>query len=109
MNDSAPIRLVYVTCKSLPEARSIGKIVVQERLAACINILGPVESIYQWEGKLTEESEIAFLCKTSEIQLEKLIDRIKELHPYACPSILAWTVDKGNEAFLGWIEKSTEK
>ncbi len=98
---------VYVTVKDGAEAKLIARTVVGERLAACANLLGGIESIYWWQGKVCEDSEVALILKTSAERKDELIDRIKELHSYECPCIVCLPIADGNHAFLNWIAAET--
>ena len=101
--------LVYVTASSKDEALKIARTVVGERLAACANVFQPITSIYWWEGKLQEEGETSFILKTRADLVEALTQRVKALHSYACPCVVALPVTQGNPAFLSWIENETRK
>lgn len=85
---------VYAVFGSADEARTIGRIAVEERLAACVNILGPVESIYRWKNAVESATEIAAIFKTSEEAADALIARITALHSYDVPCIATWPIDK---------------
>ncbi len=98
---------VYVTAKDGDEARRIAKTVVGERLAACANLLGGMESIYWWQGKVCEDNEVALVLKTSAERKPELIVRIKELHSYDCPCIVCLPIADGNRDFLNWIAAET--
>jgi Uncharacterized protein involved in tolerance to divalent cations len=101
------IVLVYATASSAEEARSIASTVVGERLAACANILPSVQSIYWWDGKMETAGETALILKTRQDLSNRLIDRIRGLHSYDCPCIVAIRVTQGNPAFLDWISRET--
>jgi periplasmic divalent cation tolerance protein len=101
--------LIYVTSKDAEEARRIAKAVVNERLAACANLLGGVESIYRWQGAVCEDQEAALMLKTSGARKQELIDRIRELHSYDCPCIVALPIADGNPDFLRWIAEETAR
>lgn len=98
---------IYVTASSEDEARLIARTVVEERLAACANLLGAVQSVYWWEGELCEGEEIALVLKTSSHQKTELIDRVKQLHSYDCPCVVCLPIADGNPAFLDWIRAET--
>ena len=100
------MKLVYITVPDKIIATEIAKILVQEKMAACVNIIDMIESHYIWEGKLNSSQEILILAKTTEEMLQRLIERIKMLHPYECPCIVAMDVVGGNPDFLKWIEVS---
>lgn len=101
--------LVYVTASSRDEAIKISRTVVEERLAACANVFQPITSIYWWEGKLQEEGETSFFLKTRDDLVEVLTRRVKALHSYTCPCVVALPVAAGNAAFLSWIENETRQ
>ena len=99
--------LVYVTAASRDEAATIAKTIISERLAACANILGAMESVYWWNGTIQSEPEVSLLLKTKSELLEALIARIIALHSYDCPCIVALPITDGNQKFLNWIDKET--
>ncbi|HEV2550142.1 MAG TPA: divalent-cation tolerance protein CutA [Stellaceae bacterium] len=101
------VMIVYVTASDANEARRIGRTVVEERLAACANILGSMNSIYWWEGKVEEASEAVLILKTTEARLEALVTRVKALHSYDCPCIEAWPAAAGYRPFLDWVTRET--
>ena len=100
---------VYVTAADEAEAGLIARTVVGERLAACANLLGAIQSVYWWEGKMCEGKEVALVLKTSNARKAELIDRIKQLHSYDCPAIVCLPVVGGNPDFLDWIREETEE
>jgi len=101
------ISLAYITTKNSTEAKKIGKALVESRLAACANILDPMNSIYWWEGKVQENSETVLIVKTKASLTDQLIEKVKELHSYDCPCIVIIPIEKGNKDFLDWINKET--
>jgi|SRR5579884_3948775 len=96
--------LVYVTASDTDEAGRIGRQVVEARLAACANILAPMQSIYWWQGQIEEAVEAVLILKTKQPLLEDLIERVRQLHSYQCPCIVALPIAAGNPAYLEWIE-----
>ncbi len=100
---------IYVTAANEAEAKMIAQTVVEERLAACANLLGPIQSIYWWDGKMCEEGEFALLFKASSSRIKELIVRIKSLHSYDVPCITCHPIADGNPDFLGWISAETQK
>lgn len=100
--------LVYITAANAEEAHRIGVTLVEERLAACANAGAPIDSAYWWQGALTRDREAAVIVKTREALLERLIARVKELHSYACPCVVALPIVGGNPDFLAWIEDETK-
>ena len=99
----------YVTFPSIEAARRIGKILVEERLAACVNLLPQMESWYRWEGSLKGDPEVVLIAKTTSDFREALQRRILELHPYDCPCVVFLPVSGGNPAYLEWIHLETHK
>lgn len=98
---------VYVTAADEAEARKIARAVVEERLAACANLLGGIQSIYQWKGEICEDTETALVLKTSGSRKNELIARIRELHSYETPCIICLPIADGNPAFLNWLAAET--
>ena len=98
---------VYAVFASTEEAERIGRTVVEERLAACINILSPVRSIYRWKGEIESAEEVAAILKTSEASAAALMARIAALHSYDVPCVVAWPVDKLLRSYADWVEDST--
>lgn len=94
---------VYITAPDRETALVIARTVVGERLAACANILGPVTSVYWWDGKLNEEGEVALIAKTTQDRLAALIARVKAIHPYEVPCVVAWPIAAGHQPYLDWI------
>ena len=98
---------VYVTASSRDEALDIGRTVVRERLAACANVIDGLTSVYWWEGAVQEDPETALVLKTRADRLEALTARVRELHSYTCPCVVALPVLGGNPDFLAWIREET--
>ena len=101
------LQMVYVTAPNRDEALIIAKAVVGERLAACANILDRVSSIYWWEDALQEDTESVLILKTRRDLVMKLTVRIKALHSYDCPCVVALMIDDGNTDYLNWIINET--
>ncbi len=99
--------VVLVTAPSAEKAVEIARAVVEERLAACGNVLTGVRSIYRWEGKVQDEPEALLVLKTRRERFAALRDRILALHPYDVPEVIALPVEGGNAAYLEWIAEST--
>ena len=97
---------VYAVFANQAEAEQIGRTVVEERLAACINILGLCRSIYRWQGKVEAAEEVPAILKTDAAHIDALIARIAELHSYAVPAITIWPVHKALAAYAEWVEGS---
>jgi periplasmic divalent cation tolerance protein len=97
---------VYAVFASAEEAERIGRAVVVERLAACINILAPVRSIYRWQGSVETADEVAAILKTSADVAGGLMTRIAALHSYEVPCIVTWPIDKIFGNYASWVEDS---
>ncbi|HEX3970163.1 MAG TPA: divalent-cation tolerance protein CutA [Stellaceae bacterium] len=102
-----PVMFVYVTATDVAEAKTLGRKLVEEQLAACANILPGATSIFRWQGKVEEAEEAVLILKTTEQKLEQLIERAKSLHSYDCPCIEALPVVEGNRDFLEWVVRET--
>ena len=97
---------VYAVFADGDEAQRIGRQLIEERLAACINILGPCRSIYRWQGAIETADEVAAILKTSASVVDRLINRIAELHSYEVPAITVWPIDKLLGSYGDWVEES---
>ena len=104
------LRLVYITTSNKNEARYIGRILVEEKLAACVNIIDGMESIYAWDGGVEEASETILIAKTRKESIQKLTDRILKLHSYDCPCVISLEINEGegNPDYLTWLWKEAE-
>lgn len=97
---------VYAVFANAEEAERIGIAVVEERLAACVNILGGVRSIYRWQGTVERSDEVAAIFKTTQARADALITRITGLHSYDVPCIATWPIDKVLAGYADWVEGS---
>lgn len=97
---------VYAVFADLAEAQSIGRAMVEERLAACVNILQPCRSIYRWEGAIETGTEVPALFKTSLDQADALIAAISDRHSYSVPTIAVWPIAKLPESYAEWVENN---
>jgi periplasmic divalent cation tolerance protein len=100
------IRFVYMTAANVDEAKTIGRELVESRLAACVNILPQMHSIYRWEGKIEDATEVVMVAKTTAAMLPALAARVKSLHSYECPCIVSLKVEGGYQPYLDWITGS---
>ena len=100
--------LVFTTLPSADKAAELARALVEERLAACANLLPAIRSIYRWQGKLQDENEVLVLLKTRAEHLERLKLRILELHPYEVPEVLAVPVEAGYQPYLDWLAGETK-
>ncbi|BFR49225.1 divalent-cation tolerance protein CutA [Nitratidesulfovibrio sp. HK-II] len=101
--------LVYMTAPNPEEAERIGRALVEQRLAACVNVLGSIRSIYHWAGDIQTETETAFIAKTTDALVPALTEAVLQLHPYEVPCVVALPITGGSAAFLGWIDDVTRK
>jgi periplasmic divalent cation tolerance protein len=101
-------RSIYFTVRDEEEAGRIGRTLVCEKLAACVNYF-PVHSIYWWKGKVEESGENAVIAKTRADLAGKVIQRVKELHSYQIPCTVSWIIEKGDPDCFSWINESTEQ
>ena len=98
--------IVFVTCGSTGEAEAIARSVVEEHLAACVNVLPGVRSCYVWEEKLQFSDEVLLLIKTTGERYPALQERVRELHSYDVPEIVGVPIEVGFEKYLQWVEQS---
>jgi periplasmic divalent cation tolerance protein len=99
--------IVLVTTADAEEASRIAEVLVSERLAACVNIVPAIESIYRWEGKVTRDPESLMIIKTTAERYEDLERRVKELHSYSTPEVIGLKIERGSEQYLQWLTDST--
>ena len=97
-----------MTAGSLEEAKKIGRELIEENLAACVNFLENMTSIYKWEDKFEEDQEVVMIAKTRKTLMPKLIETVNRLHIYDCPCILELPIQGGNSDFLKWILGETD-
>ena len=95
------------TAGSAEEAEALAAALVERRLAACVQVVGPIRSTYRWEGRVQVDEEHLLLCKVPEERLEEAIAAIEELHGYDVPEVLAFRVESGSRAYLEWVERET--
>jgi periplasmic divalent cation tolerance protein len=97
------IASIYATFASDEEARRVGRILVEERLAACINILGPCHSIFRWQGEIEEADEVSAIFKVAAGQAKRALKRIAELHSYDVPAAVVWPIELSLPAYSAWV------
>ena len=95
---------VYAVFADAEEAERIGRNLVEESLAACINLLGPVRSIYRWQGHVETADEVAAILKTSAGRADALLARVAELHSYDVPCIAVWPIERALGSYADWVE-----
>lgn len=106
MARTAGVRLVFVMAANEDEGVTIARALVEERLAACVNLIVPVRSIYRWRGAIEDSRECLMLIKTSARYYAKLEKRVKQLHSYEVPEIVAASLTEGSADYLKWINES---
>jgi periplasmic divalent cation tolerance protein len=99
---------IYVTAADSVQAEALGRAIVEARLAACANVLGPTKSIYWWDGKVESAPEVALVLKSRRDLVPAVTRKIKELHGYDCPCVVALPIVDGNPDFLAWLEAETK-
>ena len=104
-----PVRLVLTTCASPGEASRLGRILVEEHLAACATLIPAVQSIYHWQGQIESSTETLLLIKTGSEQLAALETRLHELHSYQTPEFLVLGVEGISHAYLEWLQASSHQ
>jgi len=103
------LRVVLVTAPDPGVAEGLARALVEERLAACVNVVPGVRSVYRWEGRVEDAGELLLLVKTRADRTEALAARVRELHPYALPEVVELPVVGGSPAYLDWLrEESSE-
>lgn len=96
------VKVVIVTAPK-GDGERIARELLESRLAACVNIVKGIRSYYWWEGSINVDDEDLLVIKTSEESLDALIRKVKEIHPYSVPEVLALSVEKGNESYIRWV------
>jgi periplasmic divalent cation tolerance protein len=104
----API-FVYMTAGSREEAERIGRILVEERLAACVNILPGMTSVYRWQGAVETAQEVVVIAKTRRSAFDALAERVRALHSYEVPCIIELPLGRGDAPYLDWIATETDR
>jgi len=100
--------VVLITAPKEEDAAKIAKELVESSFAACVNIIKNVRSIYRWQGKIEDDSEVLLIVKTRKNLFDKLIKKVKELHSYSVPEIIALPVTEGSKDYLKWLQEETE-
>ena len=100
--------IVFITAPNEEEAARISHAIVGEKLAACVNIIRSVRSIYRWQGRVEDEQEVLMIVKTKRTLFERLQGRVKELHSYSVPEIIGLPVVEGSKQYLDWLGQETE-
>ncbi len=99
--------MALVTASSEEEAKKIARVLVEKKLAACVNIVKEVQSVFRWKGELSEENEVLLIIKTKSRQFKNLEDEVKKLHSYDVPEIIALPIVSGSKGYLFWLDSET--
>ena len=100
--------IVLVTCGSEEEALKIANTLVEDHLAACVNLVSPIRSIYRWEGKVWDEKEWLLIIKTQKQRFGEVEKKVKSLHSYSVPEIISLPIIEGSSSYLNWIKENTK-
>ena len=100
---------IYMTAASKDEAQTIARALVQDRLVACANVVDGVTSYFRWEGEVQTEAEVAIIAKSRSALVGDIESRVKEVHTYDCPCIVAWPIESGSTDYLDWIKTETRE
>jgi periplasmic divalent cation tolerance protein len=106
---TTPYVMIFCTVPDATTAKKISQILVEEKLAACCNIVPGLNSIYSWENKIQDETELLLIIKSRQELFPELEQRIKKLHPYSVPEIIAIPIFNGNIDYLKWMEENVKK
>lgn len=99
--------VVFITASNEDEAVRIARAILEDRLAGCINIIRDVRSIYTWQGKIEDESEVIMVIKTKKSLFNPLKEKVKKLHSYTIPEVIALPITEGSEDYLKWLKEVT--
>jgi periplasmic divalent cation tolerance protein len=99
--------VVFITASSEDEATKIARTLVGARLAGCVNIIKNIRSIYSWQGKIQDDPEVLMIVKTQKTLFDALMKKVKELHSYTVPEIIALPIIEGSEDYLNWLREVT--
>ncbi|XP_032265919.1 protein CutA isoform X1 [Halichoerus grypus] len=102
------VSAAFVTCPNEKVAKEIARAVVEKRLAACVNLIPQITSIYEWKGKIEEDNEVLMMIKTRSSMVPALTDFVRSVHPYEVAEVIALPVEQGNAPYLHWVHQVTE-
>ncbi|XP_018413640.1 PREDICTED: protein CutA isoform X1 [Nanorana parkeri] len=106
---SGSLSAAYVTCPNDKVAKDIARGLVQKKLAACVNIIPQITSIYEWKGKIEEDSEVLLMIKTRSSKVPALTEYVRSVHPYEVCEVISVPIDQGNPPYLSWVEENVPK
>lgn len=98
--------VILITAANKKEAKMIAQSLIEKKLAACVNILGDIESLFWWKSKVDSAKEVLLVVKSRKERLNKIIKLVKSLHSYDCPEIIALPIAGGSKTYLDWIDES---
>lgn len=101
--------MVFITTPTQENAEKISSMLVEEKLVACVSVVGEVKSTFYWEGKIEKEKEYLLIIKTKDNLFNKILEMVKKIHPYKVPEILALNISQGNPDYLKWVEETVKK
>jgi periplasmic divalent cation tolerance protein len=107
--DESALRVVLMTAPDVECAQRIARALVGERLAACVNLVPGIQSIYRWEGAVQEEAEVLLVAKTRADRVAELEARVRALHPYEVPEVIALPIQAGSDAYLRWVRAESAR
>ncbi|MCK4287120.1 MAG: divalent-cation tolerance protein CutA [Candidatus Lokiarchaeota archaeon] len=96
--------LFTVTVPNIEEGKNIAQSLIENKLAACVNMIKDISSVYRWKGEIQRDNEHLLLIKTTEEKCELLIRKINEIHSYSVPECIGFKIDKGSEKYLNWVK-----
>ena len=99
--------IVFITASNDDEAVKIARALVEARLAGCVNIIKDIRSIYRWEGKIEDDAEVLMIAKTQKHLFDSLMQKVKEIHSYTVPEIIAMPIVEGSEDYVKWLKEVT--
>lgn len=105
---AAVVHVAFCTCPDAGTAESIAAALVETGLAACVNVLPGVRSIYRWQGKVERDDEALMIIKTTGARLDALLARVRELHPYDVPELICHPITAGHDHYLDWVRQCTK-
>lgn len=100
--------IFLVTVPNIEEGKKVANFLVENRLAACVNIIPNVFSIYRWKGNIEREEELLLIIKTTETKCDLIIQKVREIHSYENPECVAFRIEKGSKKYLDWISESVD-
>ena len=101
--------IVNITAPSMEIAQLLAQSLVDQRLAACVNLVGPIQSVYLWQGSIHQDEEVLMIVKTRRAHMDAIAAVLKDLHPYDLPELIALPVVGGSPAYLDWVAQSTKR